>query len=49
MAVLDGEEDDPMMGGEDVELPEKTGTVSKDAILPMVLKTLVGKRKLVKN
>lgn len=38
-----------MMGGEDVELPEKTGTVSKDAILPMVLKTLVGKRKLVKN
>jgi len=38
-----------MMGGEDVELPEKTGTATKDAILPSVLKTLVEKRKLVKN
>ena len=38
-----------MMGGEDVELPEKSGTVTKDAILPLVLKTLVEKRKLVKN
>ena len=37
------------MGGEDVELPEKSGTVTKDAILPLVLKTLVEKRKLVKN
>ena len=49
VAVLDGEEEDPMMGGDDVELPEKTGTVSKEAILPSVLKTLVEKRKLVKN
>jgi len=38
-----------MMGGEEVELPEKTGTQTKDAILPTVLKTLVEKRKLVKN
>ena len=53
VAMLDaadaGEEDLGMMGGEDVELPEKTGTGSKDAILPSVLKTLVEKRKLVKN
>mmetsp|Transcript_24497 Transcript_24497/g.32827 ORF Transcript_24497/g.32827 Transcript_24497/m.32827 type:complete len:201 (+) Transcript_24497:1455-2057(+) len=45
-----GDDDDlAMMGGEDVELPEKTGTQTKDAILPLVLKTLVEKRKLVKN
>ena len=49
VAQLDGDEVDPMMGGEDVELPEKTGTATKDAILPSVLKTLVEKRKLVKN
>ena len=50
IAQLDGEEEDlAMMGGEEVELPEKTGTTTKDAILPLVLKTLVEKRKLVKN
>ena len=38
-----------MMGGEEVELPEKTGTATREAILPNVLKTLVEKRKLVKN
>ena len=32
-----------------MELPEATGTHSRDAILPSVLKTLVEKRKLVKN
>lgn len=48
---VDGGDDDDlaMMGGEEVELPEKTGTQTKDAILPLVLKTLVEKRKLVKN
>lgn len=50
VAQLDGDDEDlGMMGGEDVELPEKTGTATKDAILPSVLKTLVEKRKLVKN
>ncbi len=50
VAQLDGDDDAlAMMGGEDVELPEKSGTVTKDAILPLVLKTLVEKRKLVKN
>jgi len=50
VAQLDDDVEDPgMMGGEDAELPEKTGTQSRDAILPMVLKTLVEKRKLVKN
>ena len=50
VAQLDDDvEVDAMMGGEDVELPEKTGTATKDAILPSVLKTLVEKRKLVKN
>jgi hypothetical protein len=44
----DGEDPD-MMGGELAELPEKTGTSTKDAILPNVLKSLVQKRKLVKN
>ena len=45
----DAGEDLNMMGGEEVELPEKTGTATRDAILPSVLKTLVEKRKLVKN
>ena len=51
VAQLDDEagEDLGMMGGEEVELPEKTGTATRDAILPSVLKTLVEKRKLVKN
>lgn len=51
MLPVDGGDDDElaMMGGEEVELPEKTGTSTKDAILPLVLKTLVEKRKLVKN
>ena len=50
VAQLDDDvEDVNMMGGEDCELPEKTGTATKDAILPTVLKTLVEKRKLVKN
>ena len=38
-----------MMGGEEVELPEKTGTETREAIIQNVLKTLVEKRKLVKN
>jgi len=50
VAQLDDDAEDlAMMGGEDVELPEKTGTATRDAILPSVLKTLVDKRKLVKN
>ena len=50
MAQMDDDNEDlNMMGGEEVELPEKTGTATKDAILPSVLKTLVEKRKLVKN
>lgn len=47
--VQEDDEEAAMMGGEEVELPEKTGTSSKDAILPSVLKTLVEKRKIVKN
>ena len=47
--IGDDDDDLAMMGGEEVELPEKTGTATKDAILPLVLKTLVEKRKLVKN
>jgi len=49
--VADGADEEvlAMMGGEEVELPEKTGTSTKDAILPIVLKTLVEKRKLVRN
>jgi len=45
----DEEGDLGQMGGEDAELPEKTGTSTKDAILPNVLRTLVQKRKQVKN
>ena len=45
----DDGEDEGMMGGEFAELPEKTGTSTKDAILPNVLKSLVQKRKMVKN
>lgn len=30
-------------------MPEKTGTATKDAVLPNVLRNLVQKRKLVKD
>ena len=45
----DEDGDSGQMGGEDAELPEKMGTSTKDAILPNVLKSLVQKRKMVKN
>ena len=44
-----GSDDEDLDGAEDVQLPEKTGTAQKDAVLPNVLRNLVQKRKLVKD
>ena len=43
------DEDAALDGAEHAELPWKTGTAGKDAILPNVLRNLVQKRKLVKD
>jgi DNA polymerase elongation subunit (family B) len=40
-AIGDGSDEDELDGAEDVQLPDKTGTAQKDAILPNVLKSLV--------
>ena len=45
----DSQDEDAMDGGEHAELPQKTGTAGKDAILPNVLRNLVQKRRLVKD
>jgi DNA polymerase alpha subunit A len=42
-------EEEDIDGAEEVQLPEKTGTAQRDAILPNVLRNLVQKRKLVKD
>ncbi len=45
----EGSDEEDIDGAEEVQLPEKTGTAQKDAILPNVLRNLVQKRKLVKD
>lgn len=45
-SVGESDEENDLMDGEELaELPEKTGTATKDAILPNVLRNLVMKRK----
>jgi DNA polymerase alpha subunit A len=45
----EGSDEEDIDGAEEVQLPDKTGTAQKDAILPNVLRNLVQKRKLVKD
>jgi len=46
----DPDDDTGMVDGEEfADLPEKSGTSTKDAILPNVLRSLVQKRKMVKG
>lgn len=45
----DSQDEDAINGEEHAELPQKTGTAGKDAILPNVLRNLVQKRRLVKD
>jgi DNA polymerase alpha subunit A len=51
VAQMDNPDDEEAAndGAEMAELPQKTGTAGKDAILPNVLRNLVQKRKLVKD